>query len=112
MQNRLETIGPESGERVMNFINTIPQSQHIRRNDFSHLGIHTPSSQQDGAHSGAVGGAAVPAAFVSNNEFEMIEREGAWMMSHAVWNCPYFNIAWDFFCEGGGGGRLRLALSS
>ncbi|XP_786151.2 uncharacterized protein LOC581034 [Strongylocentrotus purpuratus] len=64
MMNRLETIGPESGERVMNFINTIPQSQHIRRNDFSHLGIHVPSSQQDGAQSGAVGGAAVPAAFM------------------------------------------------
>jgi len=63
MMNRLETIGPDSGERVMNFINTIPQSQHIRRNDFSHLGIHAPTTQQD-APSGAVGGAAVPAAFI------------------------------------------------
>ena len=109
MQNRLETIGPESGERVMNFINTIPQSQHIRRNDFSHLGIHVPSSQQDGAHSGALGGAAVPAAFVSNNEFEMIERESAWMMkimmmTFAVKSCPNFDIALDFFFFFFGGG--------
>nr|XP_054766353.1 formin-G-like [Lytechinus pictus] len=64
MMNRLETIGPESGERVMNFLNTIPQSQHIRRNDFSHLGIHAPSTQRDDGLSGAVGGATVPAAFI------------------------------------------------